>query len=203
MDADDTVPVKAYSFDLHKTNQSDTSQSVSGAGFKIRDERSGKWLTLDWRTGMWSQAASQEQATEFLTGDTNHDNQVTSADSADRQGDVTFPGLGEGTYLVKETRAPEGFKSDAIALPSFTVTISDKGAITFKGRDLPALTTDDGDGTVTVADIQSLLQLPATGGAWTIASFLAAAALVAGLAGGIAVRARRERADADKPIIIA
>ena len=203
VDADDTVPVKAYSFDLHKTNQSDTSQSVSGAGFKIRDERSGKWLTLDWRTGMWSQAASQEQATEFLTGDTNHDNQVTSADSADRQGDVTFPGLGEGTYLVKETRAPEGFKSDAIALPSFTVTISDKGAITFKGRDLPALTTDDGDGTVTVADIQSLLQLPATGGAWTIASFLAAAALVAGLAGGIAVRARRERADADKPIIIA
>lgn len=203
VDADDTVPVKAYSFDLHKTNQSDTSQNVSGAGFKIQDQRSGKWLTLDWRTGMWSQAASQDQATEFLTGDTNHDNQVTSADSADRQGDVTFPGLGEGTYLVKETRAPEGFKSDAIALPSFTVTISNKGAITFQGRDLPALTTDDGDGTVTVADIQSLLQLPATGGAWTIASFLAAAALVAGLAGGIAVRARRERRDADKPIIVA
>lgn len=203
VDADDTVPVKAYSFDLHKTNQSDTSQSVSGAGFKIRDERSGKWLTLDWKTGMWSRAAGQEQATEFLTGDTNHDNQVTSADSADRQGDVTFPGLGEGTYLVKETRAPEGFKSDAIALPSFTVTISPEGAITFRGRDLPALTTDDGDGTVTVADIQSLLQLPATGGAWTIASFLAAAALVAGLAGGIAVRARRERRDADKPIIVA
>lgn len=203
VDADDTVPVKAYSFDLHKTNQSDTSQSVSGAGFKIQDQRSGKWLTLDWRTGMWSQAASQEQATEFLTGDTNHDNQVTSADSADRQGDVTFPGLGEGTYLVKETRAPEGFKSDAIALPSFTVTISPEGAITFRGRDLPALTTDDGDGTVTVADIQSLLQLPATGGAWTIASFLAAAALVSGLAGGIAVRARRERRDAAKPIIVA
>ena len=152
---------------------------------------------------MWSHAAGQEQATEFLTGDTNHDNQVTSATPPTGRATSTFPGLGEGTYLVKETRAPEGFEERPIALPSFTVTISPEGAITFRGRDLPALTTDDGNGKVTVADIQSLLQLPATGGAWTIASFLAAAALVAGLAGGIAVRARRERADADKPIIVA
>lgn len=199
---DDDATVNAYSFDLKKTAQSDTTRKVSGAGFKIQ-KKDGAWLKFDAATGMWSDAASQDDATEFFTGDTNYDGKVDSSDDASKTDTATFKNLGDGTYVVKETTAPAGFKADAIALPSFEATITEDGTITFAGADLPALTTDNKDDTVTVADIESLTQLPQTGGVWTIASFAAAAAVMAGLAfgvGGVGVRKLRE---ANKPASIA
>lgn len=52
---------------------------------------------------------------------------------------------------------------------------------------LPALTTDDGDGTVTVANIASLTDLPQTGGAWSALPWIIAALF----AGGIGLTAIR------------
>lgn len=202
VDDDDDANVNAYAFDLKKTAESDHTRKVSGAGFKIQ-KKDGAWLKFDAATGMWSDAASQDEATEFFTGDTDYDGDVDKDDDAEKSDTATFKNLGDGTYVVKETTAPAGFKADAIAMPSFEATITEDGTITFKGADLPNLTTDNTDGTVTVADIESLAQLPQTGGVWTIASFAAAAAVLAGLAFGVGGVGVRKLRDANKPSTIA
>ena len=188
-DGADTTPVEDedestnsdYGFDLDKTSFDDPSLKVNGAGFKIKDQDLGKWLSYDHKTGMWSEAGDQETATEFLTGDTTHDGKVDSKDDAAKAGRLEFAGLGAGTYLIQETTAPEGYSSYGIAMPSLTVTITETGKVTFNGKDLPALTTDDGDGTVTVANIASLTDLPQTGGAWSALPWIVAALVAGGI----------------------
>lgn len=194
-DGADTTPVEDedestnsdYGFDLDKTSFDDPKLKVNGAGFKIKDQDLNKWLSYDHATGMWSEAADQAAATEFLTGDTNHDNKVDSTDDTAKAGRLEFAGLGAGEYLIQETTAPEGYSSYGIAMPSLTVTITEDGQVTFNGKDLPALTTDDGDGTVTVANIASLTDLPQTGGAWSALPWIIAA-LAAGGIGLTAIR---------------
>lgn len=194
-DGADTTPVEDedestnsdYGFDLDKTSFDDPTLKVNGAGFKIKDQDLGKWLSYDHATGMWSEASDQGAATEFLTGDANHDGKVDSTDDTAKAGRVEFAGLGAGEYLIQETTAPEGYSSYGIAMPSLTVTITEDGQVTFAGRDLPALTTDGGDGTVTVADIASLTDLPQTGGAWSALPWIVAA-LAAGGIGLTAIR---------------
>ncbi|MBS5400331.1 MAG: isopeptide-forming domain-containing fimbrial protein [Bifidobacterium sp.] len=194
-DGADTTPVEDedestnsdYGFDLDKTSFDDPKLKVNGAGFKIKDQDLNKWLNYDHATGMWSEAADQAAATEFLTGDTNHDNKVDSTDDTAKAGRLEFAGLGAGEYLIQETTAPEGYSSYGIAMPSLTVTITEDGQVTFNGKDLPALTTDDGDGTVTVANIASLTDLPQTGGAWSALPWIIAA-LAAGGIGLTAIR---------------
>ena len=188
-DGADTTPVEDedestnsdYGFDLDKTSFDDPSLKVNGAGFKIKDQDLNKWLSYDHATGMWSEAADQAAATEFLTGDTNHDSKVDSTDDTAKAGRLEFAGLGAGEYLIQETTAPEGFSSYGIAMPSLTVTITEDGQITFNGKDLPALTTDDGDGSVTVANIASLTDLPQTGGAWSALPWIVAALVAGGI----------------------
>lgn len=188
-DGADTTPVEDedestnsdYGFRLDKTSFDDRSLKVNGAGFKIKDQDLGKWLSYDHATGMWSEAADQETATEFLTGDTNHDNKVNSTDDTAKAGRLEFAGLGAGEYLIQETTAPEGYSSYGIAMPSLTVTITEDGQVTFNGKDLPALTTDDGDGSVTVANIASLTDLPQTGGAWSALPWIIAALFAGGI----------------------
>ena len=188
-DGADTTPVEDddestnsdYGFDLDKTSFDDPKLKVNGAGFKIKDQDLNKWLSYDHATGMWSEAADQETATEFLTGDTNHDNKVDSTDDTAKAGRLEFAGLGAGEYLIQETTAPEGYSSYGIAMPSLTVTITEDGQVTFNGKDLPALTTDDGDGTVTVANIASLTDLPQTGGAWSALPWIIAALAAGGI----------------------
>lgn len=194
-DGADTTPVEDedestnsdYGFDLDKTSFDDPKLKVNGAGFKIKDQDLNKWLNYDHATGMWSEAADQETATEFLTGDTNHDSKVDSTDDTAKAGRLEFAGLGAGEYLIQETTAPEGYSSYGIAMPSLTVTITEDGQVTFNGKDLPALTTDDGDGSVTVANIASLTDLPQTGGAWSALPWILAALF----AGGIGLTAIR------------
>lgn len=195
-DGADTTPVEDedestnsdYGFDLDKTSFDDPGTKVNGAGFKIKDIDLDKWLSYDHATGMWSEAADQGKATEFLTGDTNHDNKIDSTDDTAKAGRLEFAGLGAGEYLIQETTAPEGYSSYGIAMPSLTVTIGEDGQVTFKGKDLPALTTDDGDGSVTVANIASLTDLPQTGGAWSVIPWIIAALAAGGIGLG-AIRA--------------
>lgn len=187
---EDTSASTAYAFDLLKTSHADPGVKVDGAGFKIQDVDLGSWLSYDRSTGRWSEAADQESATEFLSGDSDLSGVVDSLDDPDRQGMIAFSGLGAGTYLVEETTAPEGFSSYDIAMPSLTVMIGEDGQVTFAGRDLPALTTDNGDGTVTVANIANLTELPQTGGVWSAATWIVAALLAGGIGLG-AVRAGR------------
>lgn len=197
----DRSTVKYYDLTLHKTAQDDTTRKVNGAGFKIRDERRGAWLKMDFATGNWSDATNETSATEFFTGDTNHDGKVTSADDTAQQGVIQFKGLSAGTYTIKETTAPVGFRAEDFSMPTLKAVISRDGTIKVTGDRLPTLTVDNGNGDFTVKDIDSLLQLPQTGGVWTIGTYLAAATLVGILAAGTASYAGKRRQQAGKPVV--
>lgn len=185
---EDEVPVKSYKFDLNKTSASDTTAKLKGAEFKIQNTKTNQWMKFS--DGKWSNAgtddAGKEAATAFVT---------------DGNGKTEFTGLGAGTYLVEETKAPAGFTSNSLALPSFNVAIADDGAITFTGVKNPNLTVTQDATTVQIQDIASLAQLPQTGGAWTV-GFWITVGLIAGGA-GFTVYAngkRMKRAAASKAI---
>jgi hypothetical protein len=181
-----TSRADVYTGDLKvtKTSTADRTARIPDAGFKIRDKGTGKWLS--WSASGWSDAADEAHATEFRTGDANHDGKVTAAEaSASAKGDATFPGLSSGTYEIRETTAPEGFVKSNLGLPSLTATLdAEKGTVTYQGADLPNLTTVEG-GRAVVADMTNLTQLPTTGGVWGVITAVSVMAAFAGLAFGI------------------
>lgn len=181
-----TSRADVYTGDLKvtKTSTADRTARIPDAGFKIRDKGTGKWLS--WSASGWSDAADEAHATEFRTGDADHDGKVTAAEaSASTKGDATFPGLASGTYEIRETTAPEGFVKSNLGLPSLTATLdAEKGTVTYQGADLPNLTTVEG-GRAVVADMTSLTQLPTTGGVWGVITAVSVMAAFAGLAFGI------------------
>lgn len=166
----DRADIKAYDFTLRKVDAGNVNTLLDGARFQI--QRNGKWMKLDQNTGKWSDAANQDAASVFVTGDTNHDGTADNRDDASQRGLIRFKGLGYGTYTVTETREPAGYAS--YAKPTFTVTIDDAGtAIRFAGKDQPGLTTGIDNNTVQVKNITNLTQLPQTGGALAFAFWLA------------------------------
>lgn len=181
-----TSRADVYTGDLKvtKTSTADRTARIPDAGFKIRDKGTGKWLS--WSASGWSDAADEAHATEFRTGDANHDGKVTAAEaSASTKGDATFPGLSSGTYEIRETTAPEGFVKSNLGLPSLTATLNaEKGTVTYQGSDLPNLTTVEG-GRAVVADMTNLTQLPTTGGVWGVVTAVSVMAAFAGLAFGV------------------
>lgn len=181
-----TSRADVYTGDLKvtKTSTADRTARIPDAGFKIRDKGTGKWLS--WSASGWSDAADEAHATEFRTGDANHDGKVSPAEaSASTKGDATFPGLSSGTYEIRETDPPEGFVKTSLGLPSLTATLdAEKGTVTYQGTDLPNLTTVEG-GRAVVADMTSLTQLPTTGGVWGVVTAVSVMAAFAGLAFGV------------------
>lgn len=181
-----TSRADVYTGDLKvtKTSTADRTARIPDAGFKIRDKGTGKWLS--WSASGWSDAADEAHATEFRTGDADHDGKVTAAEaSASTKGDATFPGLSSGTYEIRETTAPEGFVKSNLGLPSLTATLdAEKGTVTYQGADLPNLTTVEG-GRAVVADMTNLTQLPTTGGVWGVVTAVSVMAAFAGLAFGV------------------
>ncbi|WP_169276443.1 Cna B-type domain-containing protein, partial [Bifidobacterium moraviense] len=59
-------------------------------------------------------------------------NGVSKTATSDAYGRVWFDGLEPGEYAVTETKAPAGYVLPSPA-PSFTVTVGDKGAVSFSG----------------------------------------------------------------------
>lgn len=181
-----TSRADVYTGDLKvtKTSTADRTARIPDAGFKIRDKGTGKWLS--WSASGWSDAADEAHATEFRTGDADHDGKVTAAEaSASTKGDATFPGLSSGTYEIRETTAPEGFVKSNLGLPSLTATLNaEKGTVTYQGADLPNLTTVEG-GRAVVADMTNLTQLPTTGGVWGVVTAVSVMAAFVGLAFGV------------------
>lgn len=167
----DKADIKAYDFTLKKVDAGNVNTLLDGARFQI--QRNGKWMKLDYTTGKWSDAADQDSASVFITGDTNHDGTVDNRDDASQRGLIRFKGLGYGTYTVTETREPAGYAS--YAKPTFTVTIDDAGtSIQYRGTGtVPNLTSRLDNNTVQVKNVANLTQLPQTGGALAFAFWLA------------------------------
>ena len=190
----DKADIKAYDFTLRKVDAGNVNTLLDGARFQI--QRNGKWMNLDQNTGKWSDAADQDAASVFITGDTNHDGTVDNRDDASQRGLIRFKGLGYGTYTVTETREPAGYAS--YAKPTFTVTIDDAGtSIQYRGTGtVPNLTSRLDNNTVQVKNVANLTQLPQTGGVLAFAFWLACAMPLFAIGGMIAVRGARNRRDA-------
>lgn len=190
----DKADIKAYDFTLRKVDAGNVNTLLDGARFQI--QRNGKWMKLDYTTGKWSDAADQDSASVFITGDTNHDGTVDNRDDASQRGLIRFKGLGYGTYTVTETREPAGYAS--YAKPTFTVTIDDAGtSIQYRGTGtVPNLTSRLDNNTVQVKNVANLTQLPQTGGVLAFAFWLACAMPLFAIGGTMAVRGARNRRDA-------
>lgn len=190
----DKADIKAYDFTLKKVDAGNVNTLLDGARFQI--QRNGKWMKLDYTTGKWSDAADQDSASVFITGDTNHDGTVDNRDDARQRGLIRFKGLGYGTYTVTETREPAGYAS--YAKPTFTVTIDDAGtSIQYRGTGtVPNLTSRLDNNTVQVKNVANLTQLPQTGGVLAFAFWLACAMPLFAIGGTMAVRGARNRRDA-------
>lgn len=190
----DKADIKAYDFTLKKVDAGNVNTLLDGARFQI--QRNGKWMKLDYTTGKWSDAADQDSASVFITGDTNHDGTVDNRDDARQRGLIRFKGLGYGTYTVTETREPAGYAS--YAKPTFTVTIDDAGtSIQYRGTGtVPNLTSRLDNNTVQVKNVANLTQLPQTGGVLAFAFWLACAMPLLAIGGMMAVRGARNRRDA-------
>lgn len=190
----DKVDIKAYDFTLKKVDAGNVNTLLDGARFQI--QRNGKWMKLDQNTGKWSDAADQDSASVFITGDSNHDGTVDNRDDASQRGLIRFKGLGYGTYTVTETREPAGYAS--YAKPTFTVTIDDAGtSIQYRGTGtVPNLTSRLDNNTVQVKNVANLTQLPQTGGVLAFAFWLACAMPLFAIGGTMAVRGARNRRDA-------
>lgn len=190
----DKADIKAYDFTLKKVDAGNVNTLLDGARFQI--QRNGKWMNLDQNTGKWSDAADQDAASVFITGDSNHDGTVDNRDDARQRGLIRFKGLGYGTYTVTETREPAGYAS--YAKPTFTVTIDDAGtSIQYRGTGtVPNLTSRLDNNTVQVKNVANLTQLPQTGGVLAFAFWLACAMPLFAIGGTMAVRGARNRRDA-------
>lgn len=190
----DKADIKAYDFTLRKVDAGNVNTLLDGARFQI--QRNGKWMNLDQNTGKWSDAADQDAASVFITGDSNHDGTVDNRDDASQRGLIRFKGLGYGTYTVTETREPAGYAS--YAKPTFTVTIDDAGtSIQYRGTGtVPNLTSRLDNNTVQVKNVANLTQLPQTGGVLAFAFWLACAMPLFAIGGTMAVRGARNRRDA-------
>ncbi len=167
---EDNVEVNAYDFDLTKVDSVSTGTRLQGASFKIM-KKDGAWLKQD-ADGAWSEAASEEDATVFTT---------------DEDGRTTFTGLGNGTYTVKETTAPE----DHYIAGEFTfdATVKD-GRTTFAGNALVSGLDDD---SAQVKNNPTLSGLAKTGQGGILLTG-AAATILATIGVGCAVAYKRQRA---------
>ena len=124
---------------------------------------------------------------EFTLSSDNLKNTNNRTASSNAEGDVTFSGLADDTYTIKETTAPNGYMQSTA--PTFTVTI--KGG---KVTDVKTTGTDYGlvtnsNGAITVKNVQNVTQLPLTGAAG-ITMLVVVALLLGGAGALIAVRSR-------------
>lgn len=166
VDTNDIATVSAYDLNVRKTNW-DGKTTLAGAGFKIHDENTNKWMKQT--GGSWTYVDSQKDATEFLTGG---------------NGQINIAGLGAGDYRMVESKVPDNMTS--LVTADFKFHITDAGVVS-TGDDANKLIsgqpTADNEYTITVRNIDSLTELPQTGG---LAGNAMIGVIVLTMAGGVA-----------------
>lgn len=178
-DVTDKTDLHAYGITLLKTGL-DNDDPLEGAGFKIAhnityalpkslDSNTNTWLVRDgdhWKTNSDGQleGVPYGEATELKT---------------DEHGNVTFTGLPEGDYTIKESTVPDGHVAQYA--PTFTVHIDADGTVTITGKGVfDKLVSDPAEnGVITVRNAENITQLPATGAAGIGVSILLGCILLA------------------------
>ena len=154
---EDTTTTYTYKFDLVKTD--DSNKLLTGAEFELYES--------DQETKIDLVKVDDNTYRVAKDGETGTTTTIVVAD-----GDVTIQGLGNGTYYLKETKAPAGYN----LLTGFT-------EVKINGANLDATITD---GAYTSGGIQVINQsgseLPSTGGMGTTLFYVFGAIMMVGAA---------------------
>ncbi len=150
-----------YSGALQLTKKGENNAALTGAEFTVYTDPS----------------CTEDKIANLVTYKVNNDGTVTTelvegkaVAQADANGVVTFKGLGEGTYYIKETKAPDGY---VLLKDAITVKVTfDKNSKTFtyevSGNGVDGATVKTENNMVTF-DVQNTkgFTLPTTGGMGT------------------------------------
>lgn len=187
---DDQVIVFTYKLDTTKVDSDNAETKLQGAEFKLRNANN-QYAVVDADNKVTSWSATEEGGSTL---------------TSDAKGLFSVTGLDDGTYYLKETKAPAGYNLPA---SDFEVKIT---ATTANGQDwvgdpTTALTKIDVTvgGTAGTGDVQTGTagitikntkgsKLPSTGGMGTKILYTAGAAIVLVAALGIAFAVRRRNA---------
>ena len=168
VDSNDTATVSAYDVNIKKTNWNG-KQALQGAGFKIQNKDTGKWMKQDPKTGSWAYVDTQAEGTQFTTG---------------ANGQLNIAGLGAGNYHVVESKVPDSMTS--LVTVAFDMNITDGGKVSTSAdanKLIAGQPTNDNKWTITVKNIDALTELPQTGG---LLGNTMIGVIVIAMAGGVA-----------------
>ena len=189
---DDKVIVFTYKLNGTKVDATDNNTTLKDAEFKLRNA-----------AGSWAQIDTNHKVTGWAT-----DENDGAAIKSDDQGNFSVIGLDDGTYTLKEIKAPAGYN-----LPEngFTVNITattknDQSwddqipssaltdiAVSVNGGTKTPGATNTGTVAIKIANTKGS-SLPSTGGMGTTILYAAGAAIVLVAAFGIAFAVRRRNA---------
>lgn len=166
----ETPYVYTYQFIVVKQDGDNTDTKLSGAKFKLYSD----------------QSATKEVAVSLANGVYTVDPNGKAVLTTDTDGRITVNGLDSGTYYLKETKAPSGYKLDdtvqkvTVTPDSVVVGAKNGEAITYK-------VNGDLDHTMTIVNYKGFL--PSTGGMGIVLMVVAGVLLIAG--GMISIMRRR------------
>lgn len=167
----ETPYVYTYQFIVVKQDGDNKGTKLSGAEFKLYSDQS---------------ATKKEVAVSFANGVYTVDPNGKAVLTTGTDGKITVNGLDSGTYYLKETKAPSGYKLDD-TVREVTVTPNSEVARAKNGEAITYKVHNDPNHTMTIDNYKG--SLPSTGGMGIVLMVVAGVLLIAG--GMISIMRRR------------
>lgn len=168
----ETPYVYTYQFIVVKQDGDNKGKKLSGAEFKLYSDQSA--------------TKEKEVAVSLAKGVYTVDPKGTAVLTTGTDGKITVNGLDSGTYYLKETKAPSGYKLDD-TVREVTVTPDSVAANAKNGEAITYKVNDDSNHTMTIKNYKG--SLPSTGGMGILLMVVAGVLLIAG--GMISIMRRR------------
>lgn len=166
----ETPYVYTYQFIVVKQDGDNKGKKLSGAEFKLYSDKS----------------ATEEVAVSLANGVYTVDPNGKAVLTTDTDGKITVNGLDSGTYYLKETKAPSGYKLDD-TVREVTVTPDSEVGEAKNGEVITYKVNGDSRHTMTIKNYKG--SLPSTGGMGIVLMVVAGVLLIAG--GMISIMRRR------------
>lgn len=167
----ETPYVYTYQFIVVKQDGDNTDTKLPGAEFKLYSDQS---------------ATKKEVAVSFANGVYTVDPNGKAVLTTGTDGRITVNGLDSGTYYLKETKAPSGYKLDD-TVREVTVTPDSEVVGAKNGEPITYKVHNDPNHTMTIKNYKG--SLPSTGGMGIVLMVVAGVLLIAG--GMISIMRRR------------
>lgn len=162
--------VYVFTYTLENTKVNNLGESLGGAGFKLYKEAQGDnpaaYATFDSDNKFAGWVDSIDKATE-----------IESSEATGTLGQFTMTGLDAGTYVLTETKVPEGYSPAADT--RFTITAEHKENSDAKAVAVIKIDNDESKKGITVVNSKAS-NLPETGGMGTTIFYAAGGILAAG-----------------------